>query len=446
MTGGTNPSIAGKIPALRKSISFPVDHFADFRIQMLNWLNRFNIFCFLDNREYAFDPPAFECLAGAGVKHSLEAPAGRALDELDDFTATHSTEWIFGHLSYDLKNETAQMQSEHKDLTGFPELFFFIPEIVLQLDKQTVRIETDSDAMAIYQGILQCPATIVHQETEPVNIRNRFTREAYIDTVSKLKAHILRGDCYEVNFCQEFYATPAKIDPLSAFHRLTALSPNPFSAFYRIGERFCCCASPERFLAKKGNRLFSQPIKGTSKRNLVDEKADESARQYLLNSTKEKSENVMVVDLVRNDLSRVCEPGTVKVDELFGLYRFPQVHQMISTVSGKLAPGRSLSEILHATFPMGSMTGAPKIRVMQLIERYERTKRGLFSGAIGYIRPGNEGSFDFDFNVIIRSILYNAADQYLSFETGSAITFYSDPEQEYEECLLKAAAMLEILR
>jgi para-aminobenzoate synthetase component 1 len=150
----------------------------------------------------------------------------------------------------------------------------------------------------------------------------------------------------------------------------------------------------------------------------------------------------MVVDLVRNDLSKVCEEGTVQVDELFGIYSFPQVHQMISTISGKLKNNISFSEIIRATFPMGSMTGAPKRRVMQLIEQYETTKRGIFSGAVGYISPDG----DFDFNVVIRSIMYNKSSGYLSFQTGSAITFYSDPQAEWEECLLKAEAMKKVFQ
>ncbi|MBL7747847.1 MAG: chorismate-binding protein, partial [Chitinophagaceae bacterium] len=161
----------------------------------------------------------------------------------------------------------------------------------------------------------------------------------------------------------------------------------------------------------------------------------------LFHSAKDRSENVMVVDLVRNDLAKICTEGTVKVDELYGIYSFPQVHQMISTVSGELKQGISFADIIKATFPMGSMTGAPKKRVMELIEQYEQTRRGIFSGAVGYIAPNG----DFDFNVVIRSIMYNAATRYLSYQAGSGITFYSDPEMEWEECLMKAAAIRKVL-
>ena len=220
------------------------------------------------------------------------------------------------------------------------------------------------------------------------------------------------------------------------------VSPNPFSAFYKVAHNYLLCASPERYLKKVEDKIYSQPIKGTSKRELNNLIEDENNKMNLLNSEKERAENVMIVDLVRNDLSKICMEGSVKVEELFGIYSFPQVHQMISTISGDLKNDRDLADIFRATFPMGSMTGAPKKKVMELIELYEKTKRGIFSGALGYITP--EG--DFDFNVVIRSILYNSSDKYLSIQAGSAITFNSNAEKEYEECLLKIEAMKKALQ
>jgi para-aminobenzoate synthetase component 1 len=227
---------------------------------------------------------------------------------------------------------------------------------------------------------------------------------------------------------------------LILFQKLSEQSPNPFAALYKLNDKYCVCQSPERYLKKNGNTILSQPIKGTAARNLTDQEKDLQNRNSLGND-KERSENVMIVDLVRNDLARICSEGTVKVDELFGVYQFPQVYQMISTISGELKDGISLDQILRATFPMGSMTGAPKQNVMKLIEKYERSKRGIFSGSIGYILP----SKDFDFNVVIRSILYNSTSNYLSIPAGSAITFYSDPEKEYEECLVKISAMMSVV-
>jgi para-aminobenzoate synthetase component 1 len=207
-----------------------------------------------------------------------------------------------------------------------------------------------------------------------------------------------------------------------------------------LNNQYIISASPERFLAKRGRQLISQPIKGTAKRsaNLAE---DEQLKLSLKNHPKEQQENVMIVDLVRNDLTRSAVAGTVKVEELFGIYSFEQVHQMISTVTCLKADDVSDVEAIRNTFPMGSMTGAPKVNAMRLMEKYERSKRGVYSGAVGYFSPDG----DFDFNVIIRTILYNAATQYLSFQVGSAITHSADAENEYQECLLKAKAILEVL-
>ena len=433
-------SVTGKIKQVKPSISFPVDDFNIFKIQMLNWVNRFNIFCLLDNRHYDLNKPAFECLLAAGCKVSIEMQAGKAFDALQDFYAVNNNEWIFGHFGYDLKNETEKLYSRHTDGIDFEDLHFFVPEIVIQLDNKEVKICCD-DAEEIYRQIKSSATEIIDRQKTAAVIKNRIDRDNYIRIIEKLKQHILRGDCYEINFCQEFFAENAEIDPLVIYSRLTALSPNPFSVFYKLNTRFCLCASPERYLKKDGHKVFSQPIKGTAKRNLENTTADETAKKNLLESYKERSENVMIVDLVRNDLSRICRAGSVKVDELFGIYSFPQVHQMISTVSGELEDDLNWIDCIKATFPMGSMTGAPKKKVMELIEQYEQTKRGIFSGAIGYVRPGGE----FDFNVVIRTILYNEIDKYISFQTGGAITYNSDPAMEYEECLIKAEAMMKVL-
>ncbi|MEY2917011.1 MAG: hypothetical protein RIS73_725 [Bacteroidota bacterium] len=420
--------------------TFSINNFTEFRIQMLNWANRFNIFCLLDNQQYNFTAAAFECLLAAGSKKNITAQSGNAFEQLKNFYAQNNG-WLFGHLGYDLKNETEKLQSNNPDGIGFDDMHFFVPEIVVKLTQKQVTFFCD-DAEKIFTQIQQQPLSIPANQQPGLEIKNRIAKSDYINTIQKLQQHILRGDCYEINFCQEFFAQAAVIDPLQVYHTLIQLSPNPFAALYKVNNRFCICASPERYLKKTGDKIFSQPIKGTSKRDWANAAIDLQNKNYLAQNEKEKSENVMVVDLVRNDLSRVCKQGSVKVEELFGVYSFPQVHQMISTVSGRVKEGSNWVDIIKATFPMGSMTGAPKKRVMELIEQYEQTKRGLFSGAIGYINP--EG--DFDFNVVIRSIFYNAQSHYLSFQAGGGITFYSDAEKEYEECLLKAAAMRQVLQ
>lgn len=402
---------------------------------MLNWAKRFSTFCFLDNHQYQLEPHAVECLLAAGVKRQLTASAGSALEQLRSFIDEKNS-WLFGHLGYDLKNEIEQLSSSNPDNIQFPDLFFFEPEVMIRLSEKEIEIEAEDPAM-VYEEIAETSLKPADHNRAGFQIQSRLSQEEYISTVKKLKQHILRGDCYEINFCQEFFAEQCVIDPLAVYNKLSLISPNPFSALYRINDKWLLCASPERFLKRQGNKILSQPIKGTSKRILNNELADTKSKNELFHSAKDRSENVMVVDLVRNDLSRVCKEGTVRVDELYGVYSFPQVHQMISTVSGALKEAIKFTDIIRASFPMGSMTGAPKKRVMQLIEQYEKTRRGIFSGAVGYISPGG----DFDFNVVIRSIMYNATAKYLSFEAGSGITYYSDPELEWEECLLKAGAI-----
>jgi para-aminobenzoate synthetase component 1 len=425
---------------LKKPVCFPIEDFTEFKIKMLNWAQPFNIFCFLDNSGYNFESPAFECLLAAGSRRNIVLNAGNVFNSLKDFNRSQD-DWIFGHFGYDLKNETEQLSSGNPDGIGFGDCHFFNPAVVVQLQKSSVLIYTDDNATSIFQSIASQRPGILPEVKLPVQISSRLSADDYTSIIQELKRHILRGDCYEVNFCQEFYATGAVISPIRVYDSLARLSPNPFSAMYRFGDQFCMCASPERYFKTSGRKIISQPIKGTSPRDFTDQRRDEQNRRSLIESEKEKSENVMIVDLVRNDLSRVCREGSVRVEELFGIYSFPQVHQMISTVSGDLEDGIDWIDVVKATFPMGSMTGAPKRRVMELIEEYEQTKRGLFSGAIGYVDP----SGDANFNVVIRSILYNAATKYLSFQAGGAITFYSDPEEEYKECLLKVAAMRQVL-
>jgi para-aminobenzoate synthetase component 1 len=273
-----------------------------------------------------------------------------------------------------------------------------------------------------------------------VKIQQRISKEEYLSKVNNMLDYIHRGDIYEANFCMEFFAENAVINPLEKFQKLNEISQPPFAVFFKNNKHFLLSATPERYLRKEGETLISQPIKGTAKR-FVEAVEDEKSKQELASDPKERAENIMITDLVRNDLSRTAQKGSVHVDELCGIYSFLQVHQMISTISSKLDPKYSLVDALKLTFPMGSMTGAPKISVMKIIDDLEETKRGLYSGAIGYFTP----EADFDFNVVIRSILYNQENQYLSFSVGSAITSLSIPENEYEECLLKAKAMLEVL-
>ena len=401
---------------------------------MLNWANRFNIFCFLDNQDYSIQPQRYDCLLAVGVTRYISTGN---IKDLDWFLA-ESKGWSFGHLSYELKNSIHHIYSNKEDHVGFPIYYFFNPQFLLQIKGDAIIIEGEN-CEKLYDEIVRQETEV--QSSSSIFIQQRLTRQQYIQKIQNLQKHIVRGDCYEINFCQEFFAENADIDPIETFLNLVTVSPNPFSASYKLNNSYLICASPERFISKKGNRIFSQPMKGTIKRNPANQQEDNKLKEYLLQSPKERSENVMVVDLVRNDLTRVCMDGSVNVDELFGVYTYPHVHQMISTISGELKPNVQFSEIIEATFPMGSMTGAPKHRVMELIDEYEVSARGIFSGSVGYISPDG----DFDFNVVIRSIMYNASQKYLSYQLGSGITFYSDAEKEWEECLLKGEAIKKVL-
>jgi len=364
---------------------------------------------------------------------------------LKDFTVRHD-DWIFGFLSYDLKNQLEDLCSENEDKIGMPLMNFFVPEFLIMWDKGVCKlgvIDTERNIDLNSKTILNyiSSSVVEKNQTAKANVKQRVGRTEYINTVRQLKNYIRRGDIYEVNYCIEFFAENAEIDPVSTYCRLNAMSPAPFSTFCRFENKYLLSSSPERFLAKRGSTIISQPIKGTIGRG-ADAIEDQRLKLQLLNSPKERSENVMIVDLVRNDLARSAVTGTVKVEELFGIYTYERVHQMISTISAQLDPRFNFIDVLKESFPMGSMTGAPKVRAMQLIEEFEDTKRGLYSGALGYISPER----DFDFNVIIRSILYNKEKKYLSFMAGSAITYDSDPLCEYEECLLKAQAMRLVLQ
>ena len=407
---------------------------------MLNWSKQFSIFCLLDNHQYQIEPHTIECMLAAGSKRSITGSDMNSLDRLQQFINKKKS-WLFGHLNYDLKNEIGLLTSSHTDHLGFPELFFFEPEYLVRLGNDTIVIDADNPYQ-VYHDILESTPAEADFTKSITDTNSRLSKDDYIETVRKLQQHILRGDCYEINFCQEFFSSDAQVDPLVMYEKLSIVSPNPFSALYKLNDKYLICASPERFIKKDGAHILSQPIKGTAKRSSGQREEDELSRKNLYHSQKDRSENVMVVDLVRNDLSKVCKEGTVHVDELYGVYSFPQVYQMISTISGDLNDDISFTDIIRATFPMGSMTGAPKRSVLQLIEKYERSKRGIFSGALGYITPEQ----DFDFNVVIRSIMYNESNRYLSYQVGSGITFYSEPESEWEECRLKAAAIDKVLR
>lgn len=407
-----------------------------FKQKALQWANQFEVCCCFDSNEYTDPYSKYDLLVAAGSKMQISAQTGNAFSALKDFYDQNKG-WLFGMLSYDLKNELEELSSQHQNHLEFPDLYFFIPEYLVAI--KNGKIETLIGPEELQETISQFKQVPAKECTAP-DIQAKIDKAAYLGKVEELRNHIAKGDIYEVNFCQEFFAEHAVIDPYDVYLTLNSLSPTPFSGFFKLHDKYILSASPERYLCKRGNKLYSQPIKGTAKRS-QDYAEDELIKSTLRLNSKEQAENVMIVDLVRNDLTRCAVPGSVQVEELFGIYSFPQVHQMISTISCTLNPGLHPVNAIRNTFPMGSMTGAPKVSAMQLIEQLELSRRGIYSGAFGYFDP--EG--DFDFNVVIRSILYNKTKSYLSFQVGGAITYASDAQSEYEECLLKASAMIKTL-
>jgi para-aminobenzoate synthetase component 1 len=416
-----------------KKKKFDID--SKFRLKALIWADLFSHVAYLNHNmiDYKYDP--FPEILAAGAMEVCSDTLSQ-LDKLADMSA----QTLFGYFSYELKNDIESLTSSNEDRLEFSKLCFFSPRHIFYFNGNSVEIETQDDPESIFLAI-ENTIDFINPGTKKIEVKANTSKEEYIRNVNSIKEHIKKGDIYEMNYCINFYAENIHINPLLIYQKLNSISPMPFSAYLKTEGHYLICASPERFLKKEKNKLISQPIKGTARRN-NSEALDVTIRQALQQNEKERAENIMIVDLVRNDLARTSVAGSVNVEELCGIYSFKNLHQMVSTITAELNTDTSLSDIINTTFPMGSMTGAPKIRAMELIEKYENFQRGLFSGSVGYISP--EG--DFDFNVVIRSILYNAEKQYLSFSVGSAITYYCDAEREYEECILKAESMMKALK
>jgi para-aminobenzoate synthetase component 1 len=426
---------------LRTTVVKDISAFPNFTNQLLYWANQFREVVFLDSNAYHQKYSSYDAVLAVDAFTSLQTDYNNAFQDLQQYQS-QTKDWLFGYLSYDLKNDIEELHSNNFDGLTFPDLFFFQPKKLFLIQGNQVEIQylrmCDEEIESDFEEITSI-TPITHYPL-PININQRISKENYLLKVSKMLEHIQRGDIYEANFCMEFFAHTNQLDPIEVFQKLAVISEAPFAVYFKNAAHYLLSASPERYLRKKGTRVISQPIKGTSKRS-ADPIADAQFKVDLAQNEKERSENIMIVDLVRNDLSHTATKGSVVVEELCEIYTFKQVHQMISTVVSEVEVTTHPVEIIRTTFPMGSMTGAPKISAMQIIETLEETKRGLYSGAVGYFTP--EG--DFDFNVVIRSILYNAKNEYLSFSVGSAITAQAIAELEYEECLLKAKAMFEVL-
>ncbi|WMI65436.1 aminodeoxychorismate synthase component I [Aestuariibaculum sp. YM273] len=414
-----------------------------FKQKLLLWSQQFEDVVWLDSNNYRQQYGQYDAVLAVDAFTSIKTDYTQAFEQLKDYQ-TQTKDWIFGYLTYDLKNAVEPLESKNYDGLGFPDLYFFQPKRLFFIKENEVDVQylnmVDDEMESDFEDIQSVDISEKQQQRDQIKIHLRIHKDAYQEKVGAMLEHIHRGDIYEANFCQEFYAEDTQIPPLEIYNKLNNISNPPFATFLKCNDKYLLSASPERYIKKEGNKVISQPIKGTAKRAL-DVAEDEQLKKELLENEKERSENIMIVDLVRNDLSKTAIRGSVEVEELCKIYTFDQVHQMISTVKSLVTPETHPVDIIETTFPMGSMTGAPKFSAMKIIETLEETKRGLYSGAVGYFSPTG----DFDFNVVIRSILYNETKKYVSYSVGGAITAKSDPHKEYEECLVKAKAMRQVL-
>ena len=428
---------------MRFSYTFKVDKPSEliklllYKSQLLNYISVLDSNTMSNHASLPADYINYDLIAGIDALEVLHVDCD-SFNALQNFHDKYK-DWLFGYLSYDLKNEVELLKSSNHDEIKAASLSFFIPKYVLLLKGKILEIqsyETEEDC----QQFLTFQQLNWMDKSTTIKLKKRDTKTKYLEKIGVIKNHIQRGDIYEVNYCQEFFSEQVMLNPQQVFFELNTNTKTPFASYLKLNDLHIMSASPERFVKKSGNKIISQPIKGTRKRG-IDFAEDNALLKQLIDSDKEFSENVMIVDLVRNDLSITASNASVNVEELCGIYTFKKVHQMISTISSIVDDEINFSQILKSVFPMGSMTGVPKLRAMELIEQLEEFKRGIFSGAVGYITPKG----DFDFNVVIRTILYNASTKYLSVAVGGAITIKSDANEEYEECLVKVRPIFEVL-
>ena len=421
----------------RFSKSYSIINKDEFVEKIIQFSSVKNNFVLLNSNDYSDE---YDLIVAYGIESSIKS-SDNSLIKLDNYIDSVD-DWVFGYLSYDLKNEIEDLNDKNEDIFNLPNINFFQPKVIWLIKNGTATILSQNKKNLIDDWIqinsLNCLETL---NKSKINLKSRGSKDDYIRKINRIKERILKGDCYEMNFCFDMYCKNNTIDPYQTYIKLNNYTRSPMSTFLKLDNLYLMSSSPERFIKKENKKIISQPIKGTAKRGL-DSHEDKEITNKLLSDPKELSENHMIVDLVRNDLSRIAEKGSVRVKKLNKLNTFKRVHQLISTIEANIQSNIEFSKIIEGTFPMGSMTGAPKIKSMNIIDEYESVKRGLYSGSVGYIKPNK----DFDFNVIIRSIIYDRSLKEINVSVGSAITFKSDPESEYDECLIKAEPMIRSLK
>jgi para-aminobenzoate synthetase component 1 len=421
-----------------ETTSIKISNPAAFKVKALEWANRFKLFVAYDSSDYAQDHyHKYDWLLVVDSVDFIQ-PLHNFFEEVEIFHQKNKGS-IYGWLNYDCQTETHGITHTQPSTIQFPNCYFFSPRYILSMEENTLTVNRNyPETFEIVEQIEKTELT--KAVLNPMVFKPKTSREKYLSNIERIKQKIENGDFYELNYCTEIIAEDVTINPIDTFLSLNHKSKAPFSTLLKWQNNFALCASPERFICKRKNKIISQPIKGTISRG-KDIEEDESLKSILQNSSKERAENVMIVDLVRHDLTPYAKTSSINVDELCGIYTFNSLHQMISTVSAELADAKDGIKAIKAAFPMGSMTGAPKHEVLKNIMELETSARGLFSGTIGYTdRDG-----DFDFNIVIRTIFYSEDKKTISIKTGGAITYDSIPEKEYEEVLLKRKILLEVL-
>lgn len=420
----------------RSKTVFNVKNHPDIKAQLLDWAGDSSPIAWYDSNDYPHQNNDFDAILA--LETFEENPWHTSEKELQTVLGT---DWLFGFFSYEYNATWEQVTPTNPAFLSVPKLQFFKPKKIWLLKGDLLTaLYQESDNPAVDFERITNSTTRTEASLTAIDLSPRISKDIYLQHASALKDHIMRGDIYEVNYCMEWYADEVDVSPMALFNALNNIGKTPFSAFLSFDNTYLMSASPERFLQRRGDTLISQPIKGTAARH-EDAIMDKSVAEALKLDAKERSENIMITDLVRNDLSRIAQKGSVAVSEQCAVYPFAQVHQMISTVKAQCDPDFTSLDVINACFPMGSMTGAPKQRAMELINQYEHGQRGLYSGAVGYFAPNG----DFDFNVVIRSLVYDAASKYLSTHVGSALTAAADPSKEYDECQLKVKAIKRVL-
>ena len=420
----------------RSKTDFNVKNYPNIKAQLLHWAGGFSPVAWYDSNDYPHQNNDYDALLALETFeenpwHTSEKALQTAL----------GTDWLFGFFSYEYNAAWEHVTPTNPSFLSVPQLQFFKPKKIWLLKGDLLTaLYLESDNPAVDFACITKSTTRTEASLTTIDLSPRISKDIYLQHASALKQHIMRGDIYEVNYCMEWYADEVDVSPMALFNALNRIGKTPFSAFLSFDNTYLMSASPERFLQRRGDALMSQPIKGTAARH-EDAVIDKSVAEALKLDAKERAENIMITDLVRNDLSRIAQKGSVAVSEQCAVYPFAQVHQMISTVKAQCDSAFTSLDVINACFPMGSMTGAPKQRAMELINQYEHGQRGLYSGAVGYFAPNG----DFDFNVVIRSLVYDAASKYLSTHVGSALTAAADPSKEYDECQLKVKAIKRVL-